>query len=92
MNLNGQEADLEVPLRSQIGEILQKYHDNVGHPGTSTTINSVQQRYTWKGIYNDIATYVSISSNLVYSPSENIISKRQFNFIVTYYRKYSSII
>ena len=58
--MKGREIDLEIPLRSELERIMQKYHDGTGHPGINAKINFIQQSYTWAGIYNDTASYVSI--------------------------------
>ena len=57
--MKGRETDLEVPSSSQVQEIYKKFHDEVGHPGMNATVHSVQQRYTWTGMYKDIEYYVS---------------------------------
>ena len=58
--MKGRKVNLEVPLRSELESIMQKYHDGTGHPVINTTINSsIQQRYTYAGIYSDTASYVS---------------------------------
>ena len=46
-------------MKSQLDEIYQRFHDQVGHPGIHATLHSVQQRYTWTGMHIDVRDYVS---------------------------------
>ena len=58
--MEGTETDLAVPLQSELDSIYEKFHDEVGHPGINTTLHSVQQRYTWAGVSQDVKEYVSL--------------------------------
>ena len=47
MNIRGEEKDLEVPSSSELQGILEKYHDQIGHPGINSSVKSIKQRYHW---------------------------------------------
>ena len=51
--------NLEVPSRGELESIFTKHHDRLDHPGINSTVNEIQQKYTWVGMYPDIANYVS---------------------------------
>ena len=59
MYANGSIIDLEVPYEKDRNDIIRKHHDQVGHPGINATVDSVQQQYTWKGLYTKINDNVS---------------------------------
>ncbi|KAI6652983.1 hypothetical protein LOD99_4060 [Oopsacas minuta] len=54
---NGCVKYLEIPLVSEIDNIIGFYH-NVTHPGINTTIDGIQNKYDWNGIYNDVGSYI----------------------------------
>ena len=61
MNIRGEENDLEVPSSSELQGILEKYHDQIGHPGIiNSSVKSIKQRYHWMGLYSDVSNYVSL--------------------------------
>ena len=41
-------------VRGEFRAILKKMHDQLVHPGINTTYNTVQQRFSWKGMYSSI--------------------------------------
>ena len=57
--LDGRNTEVEVPTSGEIRRILERMHDLLGHPGINTTYNSVQQRFSWKGMYASMEDYVS---------------------------------
>ena len=62
--MNGEESLVVVPEATDLREI-NKFHDDVGHPGINATVKGIQQRYFWRGMYNEISEYVSFSSQYV---------------------------
>ncbi|KAI6648552.1 hypothetical protein LOD99_8032 [Oopsacas minuta] len=54
---NGCVKYLEIPLVSEIDNIIGFYH-NVTHPGINTTIDGIRNKYDWNGIYNDVGSYI----------------------------------
>ncbi|KAI6660171.1 PEP-CTERM domain protein [Oopsacas minuta] len=54
---NGCVKYLEIPLVSEIDNIIGFYH-NVTHPGLNTTIDGIRNKYDWNGIYNDVGSYI----------------------------------
>ena len=52
---NSDTVALPVHLRHQV---LQFYHDQVGHPGTQRTKTTIKLRYWWAGMTQDINDYV----------------------------------
>ncbi|KAI6655698.1 hypothetical protein LOD99_1838 [Oopsacas minuta] len=54
---NGYMKYLEIPLVSEIDNIIGFYH-NVTHPGINTTIDGIRNKYDWNGIYNDVGSYI----------------------------------
>ena len=56
--------NLEVPLYEELNAIFEKYHDDLGHPGMNSTVRSIQQRFTWVGMYPQIRNFVSIYVNI----------------------------
>ena len=64
MNKQGTETDLEVPSSVELPSILEKYHDQIAHPGINSSVKSIKQRYYWLGLYSDVSNYVS-SLNLL---------------------------
>ena len=57
--MNGEETLVVVPEATDLREIFNKFHDNVGHPGINATVKGIQQRYLWRGMHNEISEYVS---------------------------------
>ena len=60
MTKNGQEVRREVPRREELQGIYEKFHDQIGHRGINSTLNGIQQYYTWLGMYSEITKYVSV--------------------------------
>ena len=59
--MNGEETLVVVPEATNLREIFNEFHDQVGHPGINATVKDIQQRYFWRGMYNEISEYVSFS-------------------------------
>ena len=47
---------LPTGLRNQL---IGFYHDEAGHPGRDRTILTIQQMYWWKGLREDVETYIA---------------------------------
>ena len=59
--------NLQVPLQFHLDSIYERFHDEVGHPGINTTLDSVHQRYTWVGIFQAVREYVTSFYCLLYT-------------------------
>ena len=51
---------VEIPIDSEIDNIICFYHD-VTHLRVNTTIDSIRNKYDWKGIHENVSEYVSLS-------------------------------
>ncbi len=54
----GQPPRRVVSLPDQRSEIVQQVHDEIGHRGVNSTFERVSRRYQWKGMFEDVASYV----------------------------------
>ena len=57
---------MEVSTREEISGILNRFHDQVGHPGINSTYSALQQRFTWKGMCAEVTDYVSFLEIVIY--------------------------
>ena len=54
---------LEVPLESEINDIISFYHDTT-RAGINTTIDGIHNKYDWIGIHEDVRQYVRNSNSM----------------------------